>query len=171
MEWPETRPGMRQQPGGIAIVRLDPAVHAESCVEMMCTSEPWLTLGRTRQSALAVFSSPGRETHVALRGDRLVGFVVLCMEGAFVGYIQTLCVATDCRGQGIGSGLIAFAEKRIFAQTPNVFICVSSFNTAAKRLYLRLGYEIVGELRDYVVAGHSEILLRKTIGPLTRARS
>ena len=103
--------------------------------------------------------------------DRLVGFVVLCMEGAFVGYIQTLCVATDCRGQGIGSGLIAFAEKRIFAQTPNVFICVSSFNTAAKRLYLRLGYEIVGELRDYVVAGHSEILLRKTIGPLTRARS
>jgi ribosomal protein S18 acetylase RimI-like enzyme len=53
-------------------------------------------------------------------------------------------------------------------QTANVFMCVSSFNIEAKRLYIRLGYEVVGELRDYIVAGHSEILLRKTIGPLAR---
>lgn len=30
----------------------------------------------------------------------------------------------------------------------------------------RLGYTIVGGLRDYVVAGHSEWLLRNSIGPL-----
>ncbi|HEX4802900.1 MAG TPA: GNAT family N-acetyltransferase, partial [Myxococcaceae bacterium] len=70
------------------------------------------------------------------------------------------------RGQGIGSRLIEFAEARILAETANVFMCVSSFNNEAKRLYLRLGYEIVGELRDYIIAGHSEILLRKTTGPL-----
>ena len=44
-------------------------------------------------------------------------------------------------------------------------MCVSSFNPDALRLYRRLGYMIVGELRDYLVAGHSEILLRKTQGP------
>ena len=156
----------RSPSADVTIVRLDAAAHADACADMMCTSEPWLTLGRTRQSALAAITNPRRETYVALRGERLVGFVILCMEGAFVGYLQTVCVAPDWRGQGIGSALIEFAEKRILAETPNVFMCVSSFNTGAKRLYLRLGYEVVGELRDYAVAGHSEILLRKTIGPL-----
>jgi RimJ/RimL family protein N-acetyltransferase len=44
---------------------------------------------------------------------------------------------------------------------------VSSFNSGARRLYERLGYEEVGELRDWIISDHSEILLRKTIAPLT----
>jgi ribosomal protein S18 acetylase RimI-like enzyme len=43
---------------------------------------------------------------------------------------------------------------------------VSSFNEGARRLYQRHGYEVVGELTDYIVKGHSEILLRKTFGPI-----
>jgi RimJ/RimL family protein N-acetyltransferase len=43
---------------------------------------------------------------------------------------------------------------------------VSSFNERARALYTRLGYETVGELRDYIVRGHSEWLLRKSIAPL-----
>ncbi len=156
----------RQPSADLTIVRLDPSAHANACAEMMSRSEPWLTLGRTREKALALVTRSDRESYVALRNGRVAGFVVLCMQGAFVGYIQTVCVAADSRGQGIASRLIELAEKRILAETPNVFMCVSSFNTGAKRLYLRLGYEVVGELRDYVVAEHSEILLRKTIGPL-----
>ena len=59
-----------------------------------------------------------------------------------------------------------FAGKRIFVETPNVFKCVSSFNQNAQAFCKKLGYVIVGELKDYIVSGHSEILLRKTIGPL-----
>jgi ribosomal protein S18 acetylase RimI-like enzyme len=59
-----------------------------------------------------------------------------------------------------------FAEKRVFRDSPNIFLCVSSFNEGARRLYERLGYTPVGELEDYLVAGHAEILMRKTIGPL-----
>jgi len=59
-----------------------------------------------------------------------------------------------------------FAGKRIFVETPNVFICVSSFNQNAQAFYKKLEYVIVGGLKDYIVSGHSEILLRKTIGPL-----
>ena len=70
------------------------------------------------------------------------------------------------RGRGLGSALIAFAERRILRDKPNVFICVSSFNARARRLYERMGYEVVGELKDFVVRGHSEFLLRKTTGPL-----
>jgi hypothetical protein len=50
---------------------------------------------------------------------------------------------------------MAFAEERIFCETPNAFICVASFNRDALRLYERLGYEVMTELWD------SEILLRK----------
>jgi len=60
-----------------------------------------------------------------------------------------------------------YVEKRILSETPNVFICVSSFNGRVQRLYERRGYEVVGELKNWIVPGHSEILLRKTIAPLT----
>ena len=96
--------------------------------------------------------------------DRLAGFLIINMHGAFAGYIQTVCVAPACRGQGIGSRLVEWAEVRIFRDSPNVFMCVSSFNDGAFRLYQRLGYAVVGELTDYLVRGHSEILLRKTRG-------
>jgi ribosomal protein S18 acetylase RimI-like enzyme len=62
--------------------------------------------------------------------------------------------------------LLGFAEQRILRESPNIFMCVSSFNIGARRLYERHGYTVVGELTDYLVEGHSEILLRKTFGPI-----
>jgi len=59
-----------------------------------------------------------------------------------------------------------FVERRVFRERPNVFLCVSDFNKGARRFYEKLGYETVGELRDYIIKGRSEILLRKTVGPL-----
>jgi ribosomal protein S18 acetylase RimI-like enzyme len=92
------------------------------------------------------------------------------MSGAFVGYIQTICVSEEDRSRGIGTRLMRFAEERIFRDSPNVFLCVSSFNPRAKALYERLGYEAVGELKDYIVKGHSEHVLRKTIAPIREFR-
>ncbi|RIK79032.1 N-acetyltransferase [candidate division KSB1 bacterium] len=139
-------------------------VHA--CAQTMATSDPWLTLGRGYEECRNILSDAAKETYVAYGNDRLAGFIILNLQGAFRGYIQTVCVMPDWRGQGVGSELIKFAEARIFRDFPNVFMCVSSFNPNAQKLYVRLGYEIIGELKDYIVAGHSEILLRKTIGPM-----
>jgi len=92
------------------------------------------------------------------------------MHGAFIGYIQTVCVDAAARGSGIGTRLVEFAERRIFAETPNVFLCVSDFNTGALRLYRRLGYELIGALPDFLVGGSAELLLRKTRGPWSTFR-
>ena len=143
------------------------AGEAEICAHMMCASEPWVTLRRDHAMCLRVLTSPEREVHVALQDNEVVGFVILCLVGAFVGYIQTVCVSPDHRNKGIGSELIRFSEDRILSRYPNVFMCVSSFNDRAARLYRRLGYEVVGELSDYIVRGHGETLLRKTIGPIS----
>lgn len=141
-------------------------VEAARCAQLMATSEPWLTLGRSYDAALALLRDPSRESYVALLEGEVAGFLILLMTGALVGYIQTVCIAPEHRGRGLGSRLVAFAEERIFRESPNVFLCVSSFNPRARDLYLRLGYREVGELTDFIVPGHAEILLRKTLGSL-----
>lgn len=151
----------------VSISPLQTEVDAQTCARLMASSEPWLTLGRTYESSLRIVQDPTREVYVARDDGGLAGFVILCMTGAFVGYIQTVCVHPDRRGQGLGSHLVEFAEERIFKESPNVFMCVSSFNREAWRLYERLGYRVVGELTDYIVQGYSEILLRKSVGPLS----
>jgi ribosomal protein S18 acetylase RimI-like enzyme len=157
----------KQKATDVRIRRLFDIEEAETCARMMSTTEPWITLRRSYEDSLGQLTDPLKESYVAASQDVLVGFTILNMKGAFVGYIQTVCVAPEWRNQGIGSRLIDFAEKRIFDEAPNVFMCVSSFNTNARELYERLGYAVVGELEDYIVAGQSEILMRKTIAPLT----
>lgn len=139
---------------------------AQACAAFMAASDPWMTLGYTLPALLRTMRAPGRERYVAEVEGRLAGFILLNLQGTFTGYIQTVCIAPGFRGQGLGSHLVAFAEERIFRDHPNVFLCVSSFNTSARDLYRRLGYVQVGELDDFLVAGHSELLLRKTRGPL-----
>jgi ribosomal protein S18 acetylase RimI-like enzyme len=141
------------------------AVHA--CALLMSTSEPWITLGRTYDQATKILTSPTREVYVCVLDDRPVGFIVLIMSGALVGFVQTLAVEPAVRGRGIGEMLMRFAEERILRDSPNVFLSVSSFNERAKRFYERLGYEVVGELRDMIIPGHSEILMRKSTGPIS----
>ena len=154
----------------LSILRLASDADRERCARLMSTSDPWLTLGRTYESSYQLFGDATREIYVAKVGDEVAGFLILLMQGAFVGYIQTICMAPEHRNRGLGGRLLAFAEERIFRESPNVFLCVSSFNTGAQRLYLRLGYELIGELKDYIVRGHSELLMRKTRGPLREFR-
>ena len=150
-------------------IQSDNEIH--ECANLMSNSEPWVTLGRTYKESIFLLQDTSREVYIALIEDELVGFFIIQMQGAFRGYIPTLAIKPEFRNQGIGSSLLKFAEERIFRETPNVFICVSSFNENAKRLYIRLGYKVVGELENYIISGHSEILLRKSISPLSEFQS
>jgi len=155
----------------IEIRRLERRADAEICAHMMANSEPWMTLRRDYDASLKILTDPSREVYLGIVGDEIVGFIVLNMHGAFVGYLQSVCVVPQWRSRGIGSELMDYVEKRILSETPNVFICVSSFNPRVQRLYERRGYMVVGELKDWIIPGHSEILLRKTIAPLTEFKS
>jgi [ribosomal protein S18]-alanine N-acetyltransferase len=158
--------GMSPPESSWSIARLNGAAEAQACARMMAESEPWLTLGRSYADSLRIVQDPTREVYVARDDEGMAGFLIVCMTGALVGYIQTICIHPAQRGRGLGTRLVEFAERRILEESPNVFMCVSSFNRDARRLYERLGYRVVGELPDYIVPGYSEILLRKTVGPL-----
>ena len=142
-----------------------------ACAKLMSKSEPWLTLKRNFKNCLEAVQVDNKEIYVASDSSSLLGFAVLQMTGTFKGYIQTICVSPHLRGKGIGTSLLTFCEDIIFQVSPNVFMCVSSFYTKAAKLYYKTGYEKIGELKSFIVHGHSEILLRKTIGPLSGFRS
>ncbi|HUV54844.1 MAG TPA: GNAT family N-acetyltransferase [Candidatus Krumholzibacteriaceae bacterium] len=156
----------KRDPGELSIQRLESVEQAEACARTIAESEPWITLGRDYDESLTILTDPSREVYLAMDGDEVAGFVALEMEGVFTGYVKSIFVSPPYRGRGVGTRLMSFAEDRVFRERPNVFLCVSDFNGGARRFYERLGYEAVGELRDYIVRGRSEILLRKTIGPL-----
>ena len=158
-------PNTAQEPA-LRICAFTDAHDLAAMAALMAASDPWLKLGRSAESCLAVLSDSGKERYAAFQGDAFAGFLILNLRGAFVGYLQTVFVAPQARGSGVGSALVQFAEARIFSAHPNVFLCVSAFNTGARRLYERLGYAPVGELTDYLALGQSELLLRKTRGPI-----
>jgi [ribosomal protein S18]-alanine N-acetyltransferase len=144
---------------------------AASCAAIMSSTDPWKRLGRNYDDTFQIVTEPGAEVSVAIAGEEeVVGLVLLRMIPVFKGYIQAMAVHDAWRNRGIGTMLLEYAEERIFRESPNVFLCCSSFNHDAMRLYHRLGYQRVGDIKDFIIPGASEILLRKTIGPISTFR-
>jgi ribosomal protein S18 acetylase RimI-like enzyme len=134
------------------------------CAELMAATDPWITLGAKYDVCLKSFEGECKEVYVIRSGREIAGFAVLQVCGTFSGYIQTICLGEKFRNRGLGSMLLEFCEKRSLEFSPNLFICVSSFNEGAIRLYKKFGFKLVGELENFVVDGFTELLLRKTVG-------
>ena len=135
------------------------------CAKMMVHSDPWITLGMQYEQCLKAFDGDFKEIFILEVRDELAGFVIMQTLGTFKGYIQTICVDGPYRGKGFGKELLQFCEKRILSYSPNIFICVSSFNTGAIKLYNEVGFKRVGELDNFLKTGYSELLFRKSYGP------
>ena len=137
----------------------------EQSAAIMAGTDPWITLKLGYEGLLRGLERPTVDKRVADLHGEVIGIVTILMEGPVTGYIGSLAVGSGWRGRGIGAELLRDAEQFIFRSRPNVFICVSSFNEGAERFYARCGYERIGEIRDYLVRGHSEYIMRKTLGP------
>jgi ribosomal protein S18 acetylase RimI-like enzyme len=136
----------------------------EQGARMMAETDPWLKLGIDYEKCLVAFEGPCKEIYSVQVNNELAGFAILQICGSFKGYIQTICIKQAYRGQRLGTRILQFCEERILKISPNIFICVSSFNTGALRLYQSFGFKLVGELENFVKEGYSELLLRKTFG-------
>jgi ribosomal-protein-alanine N-acetyltransferase len=137
----------------------------EQCAILMHASEPFATLKMDLERCRRAMLGEGKEVYLAHLNGIFAGFVILQLTGSFRGYIQTICICEEYRSLGIGTALIQFSEERILKISPNVFMCVTSFNHRAQKLYYSLGYEKVGELSNHLIYGADEYLLRKTTGP------
>ena len=127
------------------------------CALMMAKSDPWITLEMGFDLCSQAFKGVAKEVFVIKINTEI--------EGTFKGYIQTICINEDFRRKGLGKILLNFCEERIMKISPNIFICVSSFNTRALELYTDFGFKIIGELPNFIKEGFTEILLWKSFGP------
>jgi [ribosomal protein S18]-alanine N-acetyltransferase len=133
------------------------------CARLMASNEPWITLRRHLEECRAAVVRPGTELFVARDRDLLVGFILVASYGlAGSPYISSIAVVENARRHGIGSKLLRFAEKH-FAGRGHLFLLVSSFNQNAQDFYSQHGYELIGELKDYIVASQSEFILHKRL--------
>jgi [ribosomal protein S18]-alanine N-acetyltransferase len=135
------------------------------CATMMAATDPWITLGMNYEQCIVAFPGECKEIYIIEYEHNIAGFVILQTGGTFSGYIQTICVDKAFRGKGLGRILLRYCEQRVLQFSPNLFICVSSFNEGAIKLYYDFGFKLVGELDNFVKQGFTELLLRKTVGP------
>jgi ribosomal protein S18 acetylase RimI-like enzyme len=94
-----------------------------------------------------------------------VGFILFTAEPVFArgGYLRAIGVAPSLRGEGIGSKLMAFAEKAVSRQAQYFYLCVSSFNRMGQAFYKKRGYTRVGTLPGLTSPEASEYIYWKRL--------
>lgn len=141
--------------------------HIPACSAIVRASEPWKTLGESINFSAVLGKLRGlHRASIAIRKGKLVGFIIFSTGPVFArgGYIRAVGVLPEMRKQGIGQALLAFAEGVISRSSPNIYLCVSSFNRGAQMFYKSMGYVRVGKLNDLILPGISEYIYWKRIG-------
>jgi ribosomal protein S18 acetylase RimI-like enzyme len=140
--------------------------HIKACDDIVAASEPWKTLREkvdfgqaiTRGQAYACIRRRSGTFEVA-------GFIIFTAEPVFArgGYLRAVGVAPSLRGQGIGSKLLAFAERAVSRQATYFYLCVSSFNRKGQTFYKNRGYAKVGTLPGLASPDTSEYIYWKRL--------
>lgn len=114
------------------------------------------TYEETRQRGKESYRQRLRQPHAetfyvgAFEDERLVGIVGFFREsgtkGQHKGYIISMYVAPEQRGRGVGKALVAEAitQARTIPGLEQLLLAVVTTNTAARRLYRSLGFEVYG---------------------------
>jgi ribosomal protein S18 acetylase RimI-like enzyme len=145
---------------------IHPANEAERnmAAHLLANSEPWITLRITADQCLKNCHNPDFQVYIAYTGDKPSGIILIDPKGvAGSPYIKSVAVYPEFRGKRIGASLLSFAEELFRGRSKYIFLCVSSFNRRAQKFYDRNGYKVVGELKDYIIDGASEILIHKRL--------
>jgi len=107
---------------------------------------------------------PGADCIVAESGLTMVGFCITARRGA-VGHIITLDVLAPWRRRGVGSMLLAEAERRLAANGVwRVSLETATDNAPAIAFWNKHGYRTKGVLKRYYPTGLDAWSMSKTIG-------
>lgn len=110
-------------------------------LECACFSDPW-----SESAMRSTFSIPIARILMARLGEEPVGFAIAYLIPP-EGEIADICVSPRVRGQGIGRALM----EALIADShcDQFWLEVRLSNHAARRLYEKIGFRILGVRRNY----------------------
>lgn len=115
-------------------------------IERRCYPFPW-TPGIFRDCLRVGYSCWVLEQETQIRGYALMSF------GAGEAHLLNVCVDPFHQSQGLGRGLVEHVIRQARRLgNDRLFLEVRPSNEAAKRLYERLGFSLIGRRKDYYPA-------------------
>jgi diamine N-acetyltransferase len=142
---------------------IEPAT-AEIFGAALASMDPWRTLGMSASALTGLLLEPDHHLRceAMFMDGAPAGVVALRHPWLYGPYVALLAVLPDWQGRGIGSVILRRIEEEM--KPKNVWVCVSSFNRAAERFYIRNGFEHVGPLPGLLRPQFDELLMRKRLG-------
>ncbi len=128
--------------------------------QQLFAQDPWTAAGFWSELA----GVPDTRAYLlAELGDELVGYAgLMCVGGT--ADIQTIAVAPDHQGRGIGTALlvalVAEADRR---EATSLMLEVRADNQPALNLYARNGFEQLAVRRDYYGRGQDAVVMRRRL--------
>ena len=95
----------------------------------------------------------------------IIGFMRIDDVGMFskFPFLRLIAVKYEYRCKGFGTKLLGFYETKFKNKSDRVFLCVSSFNEKAKKLYKSVGYNEIGKIDGLYKKGKTEYIMMKEI--------
>ncbi|MGA9068795.1 MAG: N-acetyltransferase [Terracidiphilus sp.] len=121
----------------------------------------------SRRYMRSLVSRDHSATWIALEEQRLTGFAIVVWaqrKAGITAYIQTIEVAPNGRGTGVGRELLRRLEASASAAgAVLIWLHVEAKNAAAIHLYERQGYQCQGRQENYYPEGRAALLYTKLL--------
>jgi ribosomal protein S18 acetylase RimI-like enzyme len=127
--------------------------------------EPWsqINFPASHLEAFLTAEDPALSRHAVFVGGVPAGAIAIRSPWLRGPYLQVLAILPDFQGQGFGAILLDWFEREASPNSRWLWLCHSGFNRRAGTFYARHGFETVTELRDLLIDGGDEVLMRKRI--------
>ncbi|MGA9667908.1 MAG: N-acetyltransferase [Terracidiphilus sp.] len=133
-------------------------------IEQVCFQPPFRF---SRAYIRQLVSSADAATWIAEEEGRMAGFAIVEWEpdvDGTIAYIQTLEVAPEQRGGGVGAKLLGRIEGSAReAGADRIWLHADAENFGAIRLYERHGYRLNGREEDYYARGRAALVYLKSL--------
>lgn len=148
-----------------ALLRPLDAPDCAPLAQALTAMDPWarLSYGAAALEGYLKRQDPALTRWVIERQGQTSGILALRSPWLRGPYIELLAILPHFQGNGLGGKVMDWAARHAAEIAPNLWACVSDFNTPARAFYARHGFEEVTGLDGLVTAGMSEILLRRRL--------
>lgn len=131
-------------------------VAAVAALEAENFSRPW-----SYDAFLKTLSDENYIVMIAKESDALLGYCVLLCTGEEAD-ITNVCTASEVRGKGVATEMLtALMEVGMSRGVKEFFLEVREENTPARKLYEKMGFEVIGLRKNYYEEPKEHAVLMK----------